>query len=239
VFDYAERRQRLSARMQAEGVDLLFLAPSADLEYLTGAERAVPHFGESSYAHGWVAGAFFRPGAEPVFVLPRMVSVFELAEFEPPGELVVVNETDDGAEVFERVVRGLGSPEQVAIGDRVWAETVANLGRVVGFERIRTGSSLVNELRRVKTEAELETMTRACRVVEETMAAVAPKVVPGVSMLDLLEEVEHEMRAVMTLCRTCADCRASDSTASLGFYSGGDFAGESQRGMSGRPCSPT
>ena len=37
-------------------------------------------------------------------------------------------------------------------------------------------------------------MTRACRVVERTMAAVAPKVVPGVSMADLLEEVEHELR---------------------------------------------
>jgi Xaa-Pro aminopeptidase len=196
VFDYAERRQRLSARMQAEGVDLLFLGLSADLEYLTGAERAVPNFGESSYAHGWVAGAFFRPDAEPVFVLPRMVTLFELAEFEPPGELVVVNETDDGPAVFERVVKGLGSPGEVAVGDRVWAETVLQLGRAVGFDRLRTGSSLVNELRRVKTTAELETMTRACRVVEATMAAVAPKVVSGVSMLDLLEEVEHELRVL-------------------------------------------
>jgi Xaa-Pro aminopeptidase len=194
VFDYAERRRRLASRMQAEGVDLLFLGPSADLEYLTGAERGVPNFGETSYAHGWVAGAFFRRDADPVFVLPRMVVAFELAEFEPPGELVVVNETDDGPAVFERVVRGLGSPAAVAVGDRVWAEAVLNLGRLVGFERIRTGSPLVNELRRVKSHEELETMTQACRVVEDTMAAVTPKVVPGVTMLELLEEVEHQMR---------------------------------------------
>jgi Xaa-Pro aminopeptidase len=194
VFDYAERRLRLASRMQAEGVDLLFLGPSADLEYLTGAERGVPNFGETSYAHGWVAGAFFRRDADPVFVLPRMVVAFELAEFEPPGELVVVNETDDGPAVFERVVRGLGSPAAVAVGDRVWAEAVLNLGRLVGFERIRTGSPLVNELRRVKSHEELETMTQACRVVEDTMAAVTPKVVPGVTMLELLEEVEHQMR---------------------------------------------
>jgi Xaa-Pro aminopeptidase len=194
MLDYAERRQRLGARMGAEGVDVLFLAPSADLEYLTGAERAVPNFGETSYAHGWVAGAFFRPGAEPIFVLPRMVAAFELAEFEPPGELVVVNEVDDGPAVFKRVVRDLGSPRTVAVGDRVWAEAVLNLGRLVGFDRIRTGSPLVNELRRVKSHAELEAMTRACHVVEDTMAAVAPKVVPRVTMLDLLEEVEHQMR---------------------------------------------
>ena len=36
MFDYAERRRRLSARMREEGVDLLFLGLSADLEYLSG-----------------------------------------------------------------------------------------------------------------------------------------------------------------------------------------------------------
>jgi Xaa-Pro aminopeptidase len=195
VFDYAERRRRLSARMREEGVDVLFLAPSADLEYLTGAERIVPNFGEVSYAHGWVAGAFFRPDADPVFVLPRMVVAFELAAFEPPGELVVVNETDDGRAIFERVVRGLDAAQTIAVGNRVWAEAVLNLGRIVGFERLRTGTALVNELRRVKDADELATMARACRLVGETMAAVALKVVPGVTMLDLLEEVEHQMRA--------------------------------------------
>ena len=65
MFDYAERRRRLSERMLAAGIDLLFLGLSADLEYLSGAERGVPNFGESSYAHARVAGGFFRPGASP------------------------------------------------------------------------------------------------------------------------------------------------------------------------------
>jgi hypothetical protein len=62
MFDFRERRRRLSDRMDAEGVDVLFPSPSADLEYLTGVERQIPNFGEASYAHGWVTGAFFRPG---------------------------------------------------------------------------------------------------------------------------------------------------------------------------------
>ena len=80
MFDYAERQRRLAERMDAEGVDVLFLAPSADLEYLTGVERHIPSFGEASYAHGWVTGAFFRSGADPVFVLPRMFAAFDLRE---------------------------------------------------------------------------------------------------------------------------------------------------------------
>ena len=194
MYDYAERRVRLAAAMEEQEVDLLFLGLSADLEYLSGAERAVPSFGESSYAHGWVAGGFFRPGADPVFVLPRMARWFELGAWEPPGDLVVVGETDDGPALFERVVRGLGSPRSVAVGNRVWAEAVLQLGRAVGFEKLRTGSRLVNELRRIKSAEELAAMERAIAAAEQTMAAVTPKVVPGVTMAELNEEVERELR---------------------------------------------
>ena len=197
MFDYAARRARLSERMEAEGVDALFLAPSADLEYLTGVERQVPNFGEASYAHGWVTGAFFRPNADPVFLFPRMFAAFDLRE-DPDGEVVVVSETDDGFAAFERAARGLGPV--IAVGDRVWAETMLNLGRVAGFDRLRTGSTLVNELRRVKTDEELDAMGRAIATVERTMAAVTPLVVPGVTMLDLVEAVEHELRAHGSRC---------------------------------------
>jgi Xaa-Pro aminopeptidase len=194
VFDYAERRRRLAEKMEAEGVDLLFLAPSSDLEYLTGVERQIPTFGQTSYAHGWVAGAFFRPGADPVFVLPRMVVAFELGR-EPEGELVVVAEQDDGLAAFERVARGLGAPATVAVGDRVWAETTLRLARIFGAERLRTGSALVNELRRRKSPEELEAMGRAIDMAEQAMAAVTPLVVPGATTADLAEAVDHEARA--------------------------------------------
>src|SRR3954462_7766255 len=106
MFDYRERRARLADRMEAGGVDALFLGPSADLEYLTGVERQVPNFGEVSYAHGWVAGALLRPGKEPVFLFPRMFVTFDLPH-PPDGEIVIVNETDDGYAALERVAGGL------------------------------------------------------------------------------------------------------------------------------------
>jgi Xaa-Pro aminopeptidase len=194
VFDYAQRQRRLAERMEAEGVDALFLAPSADLEYLTGVERQIPNFGEASYASGWVTGAFFARDSEPIFVFPRMFAAFDLRE-EPQGEIVIVNETDDGAAIFERVAKGLSSTQTVAVGDRVWAETTLNLARIFGADRLRTGSALVNELRRVKTVEELEAMQRAISTVEQTMAAVTPLVVSGTTMAQLAEAVEHELRA--------------------------------------------
>jgi Xaa-Pro aminopeptidase len=203
MFDYAARRHRLSERMEEQGIDALFLAPSADLEYLTGLERQIPNFGEVSYAHGWVTGAFLRRAAEPVFVLSRMFATFDMP-VPPEGEIVIVNETDDGFAVFERVARGLASDGTVAVGDRVWAETILNLGRIVGFDNLRTGSHLVNELRRVKDAAELEAMGRAIATVEQTMAAVTPLVVPGVAMAELVEAVEHELRRAGSRCPSFA-----------------------------------
>src|SRR5690242_6897084 len=95
MFDYADRRTKLMEALASAGIDALFLGPGADLEYLTGLERGIPNFGNISYAHGWVTGAFFQPGSEPLFILPRMVVEFHLPH-GAPGELVVVNETDDG-----------------------------------------------------------------------------------------------------------------------------------------------
>jgi Xaa-Pro aminopeptidase len=199
VFDYGARRRRLWERMDAEDVGVLFLAPSADLEYLTGVERHVPNFGEVSYAHGWVTGAFVPRGAEPVFVFPRMFATFDLAEL-PEGEVVIVAETDDAAAVFERLAHRLAGSGAVAVGDRVWSETTMNIGRVLGYDRLRTGSHLVNELRRVKEPAEIEAMQRAIAAAEQAMAAVAPLVRPGVTMAELAEEVEHELRRAGSRC---------------------------------------
>jgi Xaa-Pro aminopeptidase len=179
--------------MGEAGVDLLFLAPSSDLEYLTGVERTIPTFGQSQYAHGWVAGAFIRPDREPVFVLPRMMTLFDIAG-ELPGELVVVSERDDGRALYEQAAKGMGEVRTLAVGDRTWAETLLHLTEAVSPEAVVAGSSLVNELRRTKSGEELAVMERACSVADATMAAVAPKVQAGVTMLELVEDVEHMMR---------------------------------------------
>ena len=59
--EWPARRERLDDRLESEGIDALFLPPSADLEYLTGVERDLPSFGEIIYAHNWVTGALLAP----------------------------------------------------------------------------------------------------------------------------------------------------------------------------------
>ena len=191
--EYAERRDRLGALLEERGIDALFVPPSSDLEYLTGIERDLPSFGNISYAHGWVAGAFVAPGREPVFVLPRMVVDFHHGGVAPEGT-VVVREDDDGRALFRKAARSIDSPARMAIGARAWAETAIALQYALPGLELVEGSSLLNELRRVKSPAELELMSRACVLVREAMSATEPRVEPGVTMTELQEEVEHQLR---------------------------------------------
>lgn len=99
--DYAERRGRLGELLDARGIGAMFVPPSSDLQYLTGLDRDLPTFGNISYPHGWVAGAFVAAGREPLFVLPRMVVDFHLGGTPPEGT-VVVQEDADGRTLLAR-----------------------------------------------------------------------------------------------------------------------------------------
>ena len=197
--EYTRRRERLGELLARRGFDALFVPPGSDLEYLTGIERDLPTFGNISYAHGWVTGAFLAPGREPVYVLPRMFVRFHL-DGEAPDGTHVVEDDGDGRAAFGAAVREIGSPTRIAIGQRAWAETAVELLAAVPGAELSEGSSLVNELRRVKSDVELELMAEACLIARHAMAAVELSVVPGTTMLDLVEQVEHELSARGSRC---------------------------------------
>ncbi len=197
--EYAARRERLAPLLEERGIDALFLHPSSDLEYLTGLPRDLPSFGNLSYAHGWTAGAFVAPGREPLFVLPRMVVDFHL-DGKPPDGAVVVHENADGQVLFAEAARAAGAPYRVGLGARAWAQTAIELTRALPGVELLEASSLVNRLRRVKSDAELDVMARATAIAREAMDAVEPQVQPGTTMAELVEAVEHELRARGSRC---------------------------------------
>jgi Xaa-Pro aminopeptidase len=192
VFDHAARRRRFDRVLDAEGVDVAWVPLGADLEYLTGLQRRVPTFGEVNYTHGWVAGAFLVRGREPIFVLPRMVTEFDLPE-GVPGEVVTVNELDDGDAVFARVAAKLPAARTVAIGARTWGAAVLRLMEAFPGATLIDGTKLVNRLRRIKDEQELALMREVCRMADVAMVETTGHVDAGVTEMDLAEEVNHHL----------------------------------------------
>jgi len=193
VFNYSDRRTKLYALMEQQGVDLVFLPKhSADLDYLTGSERRVATFGNVSYTHHWVAGAFLHPKHEPKFVLPRMI-----VEFDSPGGVdqntTIVSEQDDSYALFQNVAKSFGKVKKIAVSARTWSETTLQIMRVFPDAVVVNAEELVNQLRRIKSAEELELMTSACRVVDSVLDRVQSKVILGVTELDLKAEINFQM----------------------------------------------
>jgi Xaa-Pro aminopeptidase len=193
MFDFIGRRASVLQQMDKQQVDLLFLPISADLEYLTGLPRREPSFGNISYRHGWIAGGFFSAGREPLIILPRMISEFEL-EAQTALEMVIVSETDDGAAVLSEAAKRWPKVNRLGIGARTWGETVIELEKAFPDAALSNADDLINPLRRIKSVEELESMTRAATIVDEVMAAIGPKVRSGITEIELAAEINLEMK---------------------------------------------
>ena len=192
TFDYAARRAAFGSVLDGAGVDLAWFPTGADLEYLTGLQRRVPTFGDVNYTHGWVAGAFIIRGRDPVFLLPRNFVEFDLPE-GVPGEVISVDEMDDGDALFARAATSLGPAGRIAIGARTWGSAVMRLMQAFPAVELVDGSRLANRLRRIKTPQELALMKGACGMADQSMTEVSDRVRAGVTELELAEEVNFHL----------------------------------------------
>lgn len=190
--DYAARRKELGPLFEEKGIANMFLPIGADLEYLTGHPRRIPTFGEVNYAHNWVAGAFVGPDRDPVFVLPRNYVEFDLPD-GMDGEVVVVNELDDGDEMFARAASSQPSDGRLAVGARTWGTTVIRLLELFPGAELVDGTLVVNRLRRIKSPDELVLMREACRIVDEAMRKTTDMITVGVTEMEIAEAVNHHL----------------------------------------------
>ena len=104
----------------------LFLAPSADLEYLTGVARQIPNFGEASYAHGFGDGRVLP--ARRRSRVRSAADVRRLRSARAARGRARRRQRDRRRRGDLRAGRrGLGRGDgAVALGDRVWAETTSS-----------------------------------------------------------------------------------------------------------------
>ena len=74
--NHQQRLTAVQAQMAKQGIDLLFLNPSANLHYVTGIGREEPNFGNTIYPGEWLTGAWIPQTGAPILTLPRMLADF-------------------------------------------------------------------------------------------------------------------------------------------------------------------
>lgn len=193
-MDHASRLKRLNAALAERRLDVAFCPlPSGDLEYLTGLPRRNASFGNIEYAHQWAAGAFFRPGADPVYVVPQGYAAFNLPD-HVAGDVVQVRNVADADAVVGDLVRGFGGVDRIAVSARALGSTVVRLRRFAPGAELIDLDELVNPMRRVKNPEELAALTRASGICDVVMDEITRRVRVGVTELELAGEVDFLMR---------------------------------------------
>jgi Xaa-Pro aminopeptidase len=193
--DYSNRIDRARAAMQANGIDLLYLAPGANAQYLSGWRRNRPHFGNVNYPGGWIQGLFLSLDRGPLLAVPRMVAEFDL---EPGTELEIRVLPDRGEptafldQLLAEFEPRLGA---IAVENRAWSEQLLAIRQVRPDIELRLASEVLAPLRRVKQQDEIRTMAEAAKIVDQTMTDIVAFLKPdsGQTEYDVACEIDRLM----------------------------------------------
>ncbi len=196
MFDYSARLQRVQQAMGAAGLDLIFLNLAANLQYLTGIAREEPNYGNTMYPGEWLTGAWIPQQGAPILTLPRMLADFHLGHL-PGYDVRVLPDAGDPAQLAAEVLRALKiqGDARVAVEDRAWAELVLNLQRLLPNAQLSPASAILAPLRRIKDAEEIEVMRQAGAITVAAYAATLPRLRHGMTTLDLITEVNYQLRS--------------------------------------------
>jgi Xaa-Pro aminopeptidase len=193
--NYSDRIERARAQMEHLGIDLLYLAPGANAQYLSGWRRNRPHFGNVNYPGGWIQGLLLGLDKGPILAVPRMVADFDL---EPNTDLDVrvLPDRGDPKDFLDGLLREfeprLGA---IAIENRAWSEQTLALRQVRPDVELRLASEIVAPLRMVKEPEELQAMQAVATIVDRAMTDIVPFIAPdsGQTELDVAYEIDRLM----------------------------------------------
>lgn len=189
------RMQRFQALLAGKA-DLAFIPLSTDLDYLAGIPRDIPNFGVTLHPGGWLEGAWLTPDAGPVLALPRMTAEYGGKGASEGIEIKVLGDWDDPATLVKSFIDRFKLPTRprVAVSDRALAESVVHLQALLPDAIFVSATDIVREMRVIKSEEEIATMREAGRMTEAAFAEVLPKLKFGMTELDVIAEVDYQMK---------------------------------------------
>lgn len=191
-MNYDQRLARVREQMERQAVDLLFLSPSANMQYLTGIERDRPNYGNVNYPGGWVYGTFVGREAGPVILAPRMVADYHLPAAMVPYVRPLPDHGDPEVLVRQTLAE-FGPVRTVAVEDRAWTTALLRLQALLPEAAWVEASTLLAPLRMIKDEEEIQVMRRASLLADQVLDAVLPQLRPGMSEIEVGLAVDATM----------------------------------------------
>ena len=175
--ELSSRLERIRHGMREEGLEVLFVGHSTDLEYLLGVDRRIHYYGATHFFGEWAVGAVIRLDKDPLLLVPRHMAEFHFdVSGDPPAMRVFTEKEDPKAVVREAIGHG---PATLGVNLDAPAELVLALQELFPKTRTSVAAGVLSRVRAVKSKAELDVMRKACHLVdqvfEESLAEVRPE----------------------------------------------------------------
>jgi Xaa-Pro aminopeptidase len=172
------------------GVDLLVLTPGSDLRYLCG---------YNAHAMERLTALAVPQRGEPFLVVPRLEA--PMVDVSPAGalglELLAWDETDDPFALLARTATArLGTaPNRVGVGARTWAEHALGVQRALPGSALELAGPVVDRLRMVKSEAEIEELAIAGAAIDRVQARMGQWLRVGRTEAEVGADIAAAIRA--------------------------------------------
>jgi Xaa-Pro aminopeptidase len=172
------------------GVDLLVLTPGSDLRYLCGYD---------AHAMERLTALAVPQRGEPFLVVPRLEA--PMVDAGPAGalslELLAWDETDDPFALLARTATArLGaSPTRVGVGARTWAEHALGVQQALPGSALELAGPVVDRLRMVKSEAEIEELALAGAAIDRVHARMGEWLRVGRTEAEVGADIAAAIRA--------------------------------------------
>jgi Xaa-Pro dipeptidase len=192
---YSSRIDRFAADLAAEG-ELAFLPVSADAQYLTGVPRPMPNFGATLHPGDWAEGIWLAPGHRPAFVVTRMSSELGGQMGSSLCSVRQLADNEDPESVVDRLLSEFGVSERarVLVGDQTAGKTISRLQALRPGATFVSATRLLMAQRRIKGPSEIDALRQAGELTEAVMGAVLARLRHGMTELDVISEVDHQLR---------------------------------------------
>jgi Xaa-Pro aminopeptidase len=162
---FADRIERVRARMQSLDIEVALLSVGPELPYLTGYE-AMPL--------ERLTMLVLPLDGRPRLVVPRLEAP-RVAERPEVFEVVTWDETDDPLDL---VVDGVGRAGRIAIGDRTWSRFLVELLARRPDATFTRANDVVGPVRAVKDAAEIDALRAAGAAADRVAAQLQSGQIP-------------------------------------------------------------
>jgi Xaa-Pro aminopeptidase len=190
--ELAARLERIRAEMSRAKIDVLWVGQSTDLEYVLGVDRRIHYYGATHFFGEWAVGTVIRPDGDPLLLVPRHMAEFHFDVSADPPPMRVFTEKDDPREV---VREAFGSTSgTIGVNADAPAELILNLQSLFPDARVVLAADLLARVRSVKSEAELEAMRLACRLVDQVWIESLARLRPELTEFDLAAWIVSRMK---------------------------------------------